>query len=43
MLLGKKGNSNTKERKQLMERFLTVMDVKDIAMLVADRAFIGQD
>lgn len=41
-LLGKKGNSNTQERKHLMERFLTFIDVEDIAMLVADREFIGQ-
>lgn len=43
MLLGKKGNSNTCERKQLVERFLELIEVKDIAMLVADREFIGQD
>jgi hypothetical protein len=42
MLLGKRGNSNTKERKKLMERFLALIEVKDIAMLVADREFIGQ-
>jgi len=42
LMLGKKGNSNTKERKKLMERFLALVDVKDIAMLVADREFIGQ-
>lgn len=42
MLLGKKGNSNTQERNYLIERFLTFIDVKDIAMLVADREFIGQ-
>jgi hypothetical protein len=42
MLLGKKGNSNTKERKQLVERFLKLIEVKAIAMLVADREFIGQ-
>ncbi|MGL4608196.1 MAG: IS4 family transposase, partial [Trueperaceae bacterium] len=41
-LLGKKGNSNTQERKQLIERFLAFIDVKDIAMLLADREFIGQ-
>jgi hypothetical protein len=41
-LLGKKGNSNTQERKALMKRFLALIPVKDIAMLVADREFIGQ-
>lgn len=41
MLLGKTGNSNTQERKQLVERFLALIEVKDIAMLVADREFIG--
>jgi Transposase DDE domain len=43
MFLGKRGNSNTQERKQLMERFLSLIEVKQIAMLVADREFIGRD
>jgi hypothetical protein len=42
MLLGKKGNSNTRERKKLMKRFLTLIRAQDIEMLVADREFIGQ-
>jgi hypothetical protein len=41
-LLGKKGNSNTKERNKLMKRFLTLIPAQDIEMLVADREFIGQ-
>jgi hypothetical protein len=41
-LLGKKGNSNTQERKQLLQRFLASILAPDIAMLVADREFIGQ-
>jgi hypothetical protein len=43
LLLGKKGNSNTQERKKLLARFLKLVNVKDIAMLVADREFIGQE
>jgi hypothetical protein len=41
MLLGKKGNSNTQERKQLVKRLLTLVPVQAIEMLVADREFIG--
>jgi hypothetical protein len=40
-LLGKKGNSNTKERKQLVKRLLALISAKSITMLVADREFIG--
>lgn len=40
-LLAKKGNSNTQERKALMKRFLALIAADDIAMLVADREFIG--
>jgi hypothetical protein len=41
MLLGKKGNSNTQERKKLIKRFLTLIPATQIVMLVADREFIG--
>lgn len=41
-LLGKKGNSNTRERKTLIQRFLMLIPAKEIDMLVADREFIGQ-
>jgi hypothetical protein len=43
LLLGKKGNSNTQERKTLLRRLFKLIKVKDIAMLVADREFIGQE
>jgi Transposase DDE domain len=43
LLLGKKGNSNTQERKKLLRRLFKLIKVKDIAMLVADREFIGHD
>ena len=39
MLLPKKGNSNTSERKQLMNRFLSVFGVEKIAYMTADREF----
>lgn len=42
-LLAKKGNSNTKERKQLMTSFLDLVPLKHIEMLVADREFVGKD
>jgi Transposase DDE domain len=42
-LLAKKGNSNTKERKHLMNSFLNLVSLQDIDMLVADREFVGKD
>ena len=42
VLLPKKGNSNTVERQQLMDRFLSVFGVKKIAYLTADREFRGK-
>ena len=42
MLLAKKGNSNTAERRRLLNRFLNLIPASAIAMLVADREFIGQ-
>ena len=41
MLLGKKGNSNTAERIELMDRFLHVFGIEKIAYLTADREFRG--
>lgn len=42
-LLAKKGNSNTKERKQLLTTFLELVPLQQIDMLVADREFVGKD
>jgi len=41
-VLGKAGNSNTAERVALMERFLAVFGVERIAVLLADRQFVGE-
>jgi hypothetical protein len=41
-VLNKAGNSNTAERIALMERFLAVFGVDRIAVLLADREFIGE-
>lgn len=41
-LLDKAGNSNTAERKALMERFLAVFGAEQIAVLLADREFVGE-
>ena len=43
MLLPKAGNSNTQERIELMERFLSVVDVADVQAFLADREFVGRD
>lgn len=43
MLLPKTGNSNTGERIQLMERFLTFFGKDRIAFFTADREFIGKE
>jgi hypothetical protein len=43
LLLAKKGNSNTKERKELLNTFLELVTLKHIEMLVADREFVGKD
>ncbi len=40
-LLDKKGNSNTKERIELMEIFVSVFGKERIAGLLADREFVG--
>jgi hypothetical protein len=41
--LPKKGNSNTKERIQLIDQFLAVFGSHKIQYLLADREFIGED
>ncbi len=41
-VLGKAGNSNTAERIALMARFLAVFGVGRIAVLLADREFVGE-
>jgi hypothetical protein len=43
ILLNKKGNSNTHERSELLNRFLHIFDYKQIDFITADREFIGGD
>ena len=43
MFLPKKGNSNTKERIQLIDQFLAVFGSHKIHYLLADREFIGEE
>ena len=43
VLLDKKGNSNTAERKQLLERFFKIVGRERISGFLADREFIGID
>ena len=43
MMLDKKGNSNTKERCQLWNRFLEIFGDRKIDFLSADREFVGED
>lgn len=42
MLLSKKGNSNTHERIQLLDRFINLFGVEKIKFFGADREFIGK-
>ena len=42
MLLNKKGNSNTAERIELMERFIRVFGKDCIEVVLADREFVGK-
>ena len=42
-VLPKKGNSNTGERIDLLDRFLAVVEPEKIAWILADREFIGED
>ena len=41
-VLGKKGSSNTRERKELMQRFLKIFPEKSIWFVCGDREFIGK-
>jgi hypothetical protein len=43
IFLPKKGNSNTKERKDLLKRFIQLFGVTKIASLLMDREFIGDE
>ena len=42
-LLSKRGNSKTKERKQIMDRFIRLFGKSSIKCLVADREFAEED
>jgi len=42
VLLPKRGNSNTRERIELMDRFLAIFSIEKIQCLTADREFLGQ-
>ena len=42
LVLNKKGNSSTRERSALIERFINVFGTKNIAGLLGDREFIGK-
>ena len=39
---GKRGNSNTEERKKLLKEFIEIFGVENIKALTADREFIGE-
>ena len=41
--IGKRGNSDTKERKELIESFIKIFGKERIKVLTADREFIGKD
>jgi hypothetical protein len=41
--IGKRGNSNFEERKELMQRFIKLFGVDRIEALTADREFIGKE
>lgn len=42
-ILNKRGNSNTKERIELMEEFIELFGIASILYLCADREFVGRD
>jgi len=42
-LMPKAGNSNTRERIQLVEQYIELFGIESISCLVADREFIGED
>jgi len=43
MMLPKKGNSNQKERKALIEHYIRLFGTQSIGSILADREFIGDD
>ena len=43
MLLDKKGNSNTEERKALIEEILKIISLDKIEVILADREFVGKE
>lgn len=43
LLLDKKGNSSTDERKKLVERILTIIPKEMIEVILADREFVGEE
>jgi predicted SPOUT superfamily RNA methylase MTH1 len=42
-VLDKAGNSHTAERIALLKRFIAVFGVNNIAALLADREFVGEE
>jgi hypothetical protein len=42
-MLSKKGNSNTKERKELIQKVLALLGKQEIKALLADREFVGKE
>ena len=40
---GKRGNSNTEERKKIIEEFIEIFGIEKIKALTADREFIGKE
>ncbi len=42
-LMDKRGNSHTKERKEIIDRFIRLFGRKSMKSLVADREFVGED
>jgi Transposase DDE domain len=43
LLLDKKGNSSTLERKKLIERILAIISKETIEVILADREFVGEE
>ena len=42
-MLPKRGNSNTKERIELIERYINLFGIETIDAILADREFVGED
>jgi hypothetical protein len=43
ILLDKKGNSSTEERKELIKKILQILPKEQIEIILADREFVGED